>query len=162
MIRRPTVWFIASLLLCAPVLATPPAAAEAEVRQREQEWNTAIQKHDAAAAAGFLTESYVLAFGIEGQKVLTVPRARWLETLDKVYRVHSWHIDDLHITFIGETAVVLMLLTQSATVAGADRSGQFVITDIWVKEGGQWKVTQRISSRPSLPLPPKLDPRQPK
>jgi ketosteroid isomerase-like protein len=155
-VMRRLVAFVAALVLGSPAFGEPPAGAEAELRLREQEWAAAIQRHDSAAAARFLTDSYALVFGVEGQKIGAVPRARWLETLDKSYRVESWHIDDLQATILGDIAVVVMLYTQKATIGGIDRSGQFVITDIWVKQAGEWKVTQRISSRPGAPPPPTM------
>jgi ketosteroid isomerase-like protein len=146
---------ICLLSLPAPAFSAPPADSEAELRQREQEWNMAIQRHDAATAARFMSDSYALVVGIEAQKIIAVPRANWLETLDKLYRIESWKIDDVRTTVLGDTAVVVLLYTQKATIGGADRSGQFVLTDIWVKQAGQWRVTERVSSRPSAPMPAK-------
>jgi ketosteroid isomerase-like protein len=62
-----------------------------------------------------------------------VPRADWLITLP-VYEVKSFNVDSIQVHVYGETAVVFMLFAQEATVRGHDRSAQFAITDIWVKE----------------------------
>ena len=58
------------------------------------------------------------------------------------------------------TAVVLMLYTQQATVGRTptDRSAQFLITDIWVKRKGAWRVAERHSSRPEQPPTPRPTP----
>jgi hypothetical protein len=35
---------------------------------------------------------------------------------------------------------------QQATVAGQDRSGAFLLTDVWVRRDGRWQVVTRHSS----------------
>jgi ketosteroid isomerase-like protein len=57
----------------------------------------------------------------------------------------------MQIHVYGDTAVVLMLYTQKATVRGQDRSGQLVITDIWVNGSKGWRIVERHSSRPEVP-----------
>jgi hypothetical protein len=59
----------------------------------------------------FLSDGYFLAIAVQGESLTVVPRADWLITLP-----------------------VFMLFAQEATVRGHDRSAQFAITDIWVKE----------------------------
>jgi hypothetical protein len=39
----------------------------------------------------------------------------------------------------GDCAAVLQRVRMSATVLGEDRSGQFVISDVWRRRGGSWK-----------------------
>jgi ketosteroid isomerase-like protein len=98
----------------------------------------------------FLSDGYFLAIGVQGQPLQVVPRQAWLENL-KVYVTHSFHVDDMQVHVYGDTAVVLMLATQHATVRGQERSAQFLITDIWVKEAAGWRVAERHSSRPEPP-----------
>ena len=59
----------------------------------------------------------------------------WNSTIDNVY---------------GNTSIALLLFTQKATTGGQDRSAQFDITDIWVKAGESWLITERHSSRPEV------------
>jgi ketosteroid isomerase-like protein len=120
---------------------------EHDILELEKQWATAIQHQDSAQMNHFLADSYFLAIGIQGQPFQIVPREAWLEGL-KHYRTESFSIDDIRVHAYGVTAVVLMLFTQKATVRGHDRSGQFVITDIWFKQNLGWRVTERHSSRP--------------
>lgn len=134
-------------------------AAEQEIVELEKRWNNAIQSQDLPQMGQFLADGYFLAVGLQGQPLQVVPRQRWLENL-KFYKIHSHSIDDIKVNLYGDTAVVLMLFTQKATVgrAAVDRSAQFLITDIWVKQKGGWRVAERHSSRPEQPPPPRPTP----
>jgi hypothetical protein len=52
-----------------------------------------------------------------------------------------------------DLAVVSLLLSQEATFAGRDRSGDFYVVDIWRKTGGNWQIIARYST----PLGRKFD-----
>jgi len=128
----------------------PPAAVTDDataVLEAERQWAAAIQRRDAAAMPQFLADGYFLAIAVQGQPLVIVPREAWLGTLE-VYVTHSVSLDDPHVHVYGDTAVVVMLYTQQATVAGKDRSGQFLITDIWLRTPRGWRVAERHSSRP--------------
>lgn len=128
------------------------SAAGQEILELEKKWNAAIQSQDVAGMSQLLAYSYFLAVAIEGRPLQVVPRERWLENL-KYYKIHSHSIDDIKVNVYGDTAVVLMLFTQKATVGRAqvDRSAQFLITDVWVKQKEGWQVAERHSSRPEQP-----------
>ena len=132
--------------------AKPSGTSEQEVVEAEKRWNAAIQKQDLPQMSTFLAESYFLAVAVQGRPLQIVPRERWLENL-KSYRIHSYNIDDMKVGVYGDVAVVLMLITQNATVGQPprDRSAQFLITDIWVRQKDGWRVTERHSSRPEQP-----------
>ena len=138
----------------APVRETGPA--EQQIIELEKRWNNAIQSQDLAQMNQFLAESYFLAVAVQGRPLQVTARERWLENL-KYYKIHSHSIDDMKVHVYGDTAVVLMLFTQKATVGRTptDRSAQFLITDIWVKQKDGWRVAERHSSRPEQPPPPR-------
>ena len=127
--------------------AVPPSRSEEQIVALEKQWATAIQRQDTSVMAQFLSEHYSLVIGVQGEGLKVVTRTAWLDTL-KVYKTKSFSIDDLHVQVYGDTAVVFMLFTQQATVKGQDRSAQFTITDVWVKEAAGWRVAERHSSRP--------------
>ena len=134
---------------------TTPARVEAEIRRVEEDWNAAIDRRDVPAMQRFLAPGYFLAIGIEGQPLQIVPRDAWLRSLE-LYDIQSYSIDDMRIHVYQNTAVVTMLFTQKAVVGPQrrDRSAQFFITDIWVRDGDRWKVAERHSSRPERPATP--------
>ena len=119
---------------------------ESEVLELEKKWADAIKRRDASSAEKFLSEGYFLAIGVQNTPLLIVPRERWLAALE-TYVTDSWVVHDVRVHVYSNTAVVVMAGTQKATVRGEDRSGQLMITDIWVNHGEGWRVAERHSSR---------------
>ncbi len=135
------------LVIGARAAGAAPPGTEEQILALEKQWAAAIQRQDVAAMPQFLSDGYFLGIGVAGVGFRIVPRAAWLETL-KVYETKAFSIDDAQVHVYGDTAVAFMLVSQEATVKGQDRSGQFVITDVWVKEPAGWRVAERHSSRP--------------
>lgn len=124
--------------------------AEREIFDLEQQWAETIQRQDVAAMSSFLADGYFLAIAVQGQPIRLVTRDAWLAAL-KDYQTHSFHIDHFQVHLYGTTAVVFMLFAQQATIRGQDRSAQFAITDVWVRQENGWRVAERHSSRPEVP-----------
>jgi hypothetical protein len=74
-----------------------------------------------------------------------MPRAAWLATLPD-YIVHSWDVEEETIDVDGDLAAVLRRVNMQATVLGVDRSGLFVISDIWRKRDDGWRIWRRHST----------------
>ena len=146
---------VAVLLALIPTLSAAQATTTggsprddaAEVLDLERRWATAIQNRDTSAMSKFLGDDYFLAIAVQGSPIAVVPRAAWLATL-KDYITESFSIDDSKVQTYGDVAIVRMLFTQKASVRGQDRSGQFFITDVWVRTASGWRVMERHSSRP--------------
>jgi ketosteroid isomerase-like protein len=120
---------------------------EQQIVERERAWNAVIQRRDGQAVLDFLGADYRLLIGVQGMPLQVVPRAAWLAALDG-YVTESFSIDDIRVRVYGDTAIAVLLYTQQVMVRGQDRSGQFMLTDIWVRRDGRWQVAERHSSRP--------------
>ena len=143
--------FIILVAVASSALAQSPTAkvnnaAQQEIIDLEKKWNGDIQRQDLALMEQFLADSYFLAVAREGRPLDIVPRKDWLNNL-KNYKVESFNIDEIKVNVYGKTAVVLMLFTQKALVGRGRRDGQFLITDIWVKQKKGWRVAERHSIR---------------
>jgi Domain of unknown function (DUF4440) len=76
----------------------------------------------------------------------SLPRALWGQP-SGAYTIES--IEGRHHAarkLAEDLAVVSLLLTQQATSAGRDRSGDFYVVDIWKKSGEAWQLIARYSS----------------
>ena len=121
-----------------------------EIIYLEKSFATAIKSQDTVQTKKFLSDSYFLAIGVQGTQLQIIPRERWLIGL-KDYITESFSIDDIKVNVYGNTAVAMLMYTQKAIVRGQDRSGQFMLTDIWVKGDNGWMIAERHSSRPEIP-----------
>src|SRR3954451_7411034 len=87
-----------------------------------------IVERDGEAAADVLDTDYALV--LVQPVAAVVSRDRWLATLPE-YVVHSYDVQESLIDVSGDVAAVLHRAHMHATVGGVDRSGIFVVTDIW-------------------------------
>lgn len=55
--------------------------------------------------------------------------------------------DDQKVRVYGDTAVLTGHSTIKATMNGQDISGEYRVTRVWVKQGGEWKVAAFQSTR---------------
>ncbi|HEX6191877.1 MAG TPA: nuclear transport factor 2 family protein [Chitinophagaceae bacterium] len=122
---------------------------ENEIIDLEKSFAEAIKARDSVRASSMQVETYFLAVGIQGRPLQIIPRSMWLQNL-KNYVVESYSFDDIKVNVYGNTAVALVLFTQKATSGGRDRSAQFLLTDIWVKQDRGWVIAERHSSRPEV------------
>lgn len=106
-------------------------------------FDDAVQQRDRLAADEVLDEDYALV--LVQPTAIVMPRARWLQVLDD-YVVHAYVIEEQHIDLVDDVAAVLSRVRMQATVLGADRSGLFVLTDVWRRRDDGWRIWRRHSS----------------
>ena len=125
--------------------------AQEEIIELEKSFAELVKSRDTIQIKKLQSETYFLAVGIQGKPLQPVPRNRWLKNL-KNYVVESYSIDDIKVNIYGNTGVAMLMFTQKATVRGQDRSGQFILTDIWNKGNHGWLIAERHSTRPGPPV----------
>jgi len=106
-------------------------------------FDDAVQQRDRVAAEEVLDEDYALVLVHPGAAVM--PRARWLQVLED-YVVHSYAVEEQHVDRADDVAAVLSRVRMQATVLGEDRSGVFVLSDVWRLRKSGWRVWRRHSS----------------
>ena len=125
----------------------------------EKSFAAAIKTQDTVETKKFQTDTYFLAYTVQGMPIQIVPRQAWLTLLKDSYVTESFTIDDIKVNVYDNTAVAMLMFTQKATVRGHDRSGQFVLTDIWHKGNKGWLIAERHSTRPGPPVPAGMQPK---
>ena len=128
----------------------PDLPVEAQIADLERRWTAAFQRKDIAAMQRFLADGYALIIAVEGERLQVVPRNAWFESLED-YEIDEAAIDQIYVRAYGDVAVAVMLWRQKASLRGADRTAQFTLTDIWVKQANGWRLAERHSSRPEHP-----------
>ena len=114
-----------------------------DLREQMTNFDSCVLNRDAALADAVLDDDYMLM--LVAPSPALIPRGRWLEVLPD-YIVHSYSVQHLDVHIDGDAAAVLQRVDMQATVLGEDRSGVFVITDIWRRRPDGWRVWRRHST----------------
>jgi len=102
-----------------------------------------VRERDRPSAEAVLDLDYALV--LVQPSLLVMPRSRWLEVLPD-YLVHSYEIQELSLDVRGDCAAMVQRVAMQATVLGEDRSGLFVISDVWRLRDDEWRVWRRHST----------------
>lgn len=124
----------------------PSPLVEQELVKLENEWARAWQLPDPAALESLLADDFTLTS--TRSKGELVNKRQYIDSTLKLVRGESYSFEKLQVRIYGDTAVINAHFQQVATFAGSDWSGDFLLTDVWVKRGGRWQVVARHSSRP--------------
>lgn len=114
-----------------------------ELIMRIEAFERCIEERDAAVAVDVLDDGYALV--LVQPNPATMPRDRWLEVLGD-YVVHDYEVQERTVDIDGDCAAVLQRVAMRATVFGEDRSGVFVLSDVWRRRDGEWRVWRRHST----------------
>jgi ketosteroid isomerase-like protein len=119
-----------------------------ELRALEERFMTAVAERDLDFLERHLGEEFTLITGRSGHE--TRGRAEWLEVTATAYEIRSFRFDELEVLDYGDVAVVRSRYSQEARMGGADRSQSYLMTDVWHRREGAFRLVARHIS----PLPP--------
>jgi ketosteroid isomerase-like protein len=131
----PTVGCVDDVCQAAPVVGA--------LEDRMAAFQRCIEARDRAAAEDVLHAGYALVLVQPARAVML--RARWLEVLPD-YVVHSYRVEEQVVDVDGDVAAVVHRVEMAATVLGQERSGLFVISDVWRRDTEAWRVWRRHST----------------
>ena len=107
-------------------------------------WTRAIEDGDVDRVEPLLADEYALtsAGGVAPQ----MSRAVWLEAMPQIDTT-SFTVDVIDAREFGDVAVVASRAVWQAALADRDLSGEYTLTDVFVRRGGRWLVAWRVSTR---------------
>lgn len=108
------------------------------------EWMDAWKNKDSAKLEQLLAPDYRLVFS--APTIHIASRSEWLHVALHDYDCYSFQYTNFDIRIYGSTAIVQSTYEQNAIMHGTDRSGKFLLTDVWVKNNKNWQVVHRHSS----------------
>jgi ketosteroid isomerase-like protein len=129
------------------------AAFSADVQQfinLEQDWMTAVAGHDEEALKRFMSDDFTLTSAYSGGDLIT--RDQFIKNVQSV-KQNEITFSDARVGIYGDVAVLKARVKDNYSMNGEDRSGDYLITDVWVKHNGQWQVVTRHSSLPMKTQP---------
>lgn len=107
------------------------------------QFDRCVQERDRSTAETLLDSTYALVLVAPSRAVM--PRERWLDVLPD-YVVHEYVVEEQIVDEDRDHGAVLTRVRMRATALGEDRSGVFVISDIWRKFDGVWRLWRRHST----------------
>lgn len=128
----------------SPVTVVESDASTAdELLRRAAQWDAAVRDRDESAAAELLAPDFALELVQPVRNVMN--RQVWLEVLAD-YVVSEWDVEEQIVEVDGDVGAVLRRVRMEATVMGEDRGGVFVLSDLWRRIDGEWRVWRRHST----------------
>jgi ketosteroid isomerase-like protein len=126
--------------------STERVTAEQELIKLENRWNDAIVKHDWAFFDQILAEDYI-STNFDGSVGTKADFLEFLKSGESV--MASSTVDDMKVRIYGDAAVVTgRFTTVKELYQGKDLSGQYRLTDTWVKDYlGHWRCVAEHVSR---------------
>ncbi len=119
---------------------------EQEIKKLAHEWLDAARRRDRATLDRILADDFTISgWQPEGQ---LADKLYYIEDCLKPVDIQdgSYQYDRWRVRQYGETAVVNCTLEIQAIVEGTKWGGEVLITDVWVRERGQWRVVTRHTS----------------
>ena len=119
---------------------------EQEILELAHEWMEAIGRRDAAMLDKIIADDFVLTgWSADGQ---LTDKKSYLEDCLRPVNVEnaSYRYERLKFRTYGDTVIVNCTFSSRAIVGGKEWGGDFLLTDVWVREDGQWRVVTRHSN----------------
>lgn len=117
-----------------------------EILALAHEWMNAIERRDSVVLNKILAADFVLTGWLPNGQL--ADKTSYIEDCLKPIAAEnaSYRYDRLKFRSYGDSVVVNCILSCHALVGGKEWGGDFLLTDVWVREGGQWQVVTRHSS----------------
>jgi len=104
---------------------------------------TAWKNKDVVTVRKLLSDDFTLTSSLSAGGL--VDKEDWIAKLE-LYDCKAFHFDKIQVRIYDNTSVVNSWFHQDATANGKDWSGNFLITDVWVKKDKDWQVVTRHAS----------------
>jgi ketosteroid isomerase-like protein len=132
-------------------MAEADSQIEQKILELAHEWIEAIRQRDPVSLDKILADDFVITGWLPGgqladKKFYIEDCLRPIDVEEPSYRYDRWRV-----RAYGDIAVVNCVFSCHAVVGGHEWGGDFLLTDVWVKENGRWRVVTRHSS-PVVPL----------
>lgn len=109
----------------------------------ERMWMDSLRAGDADTLGQIVSADFTFA---SPRAIGVKDRNKYLEYALRELKLTSYEFDKTTVRLFGRTAIVSGLLKQKATVRGEDWAGNYLITDVWISRGGNWRVVSRHES----------------
>jgi ketosteroid isomerase-like protein len=129
--------------------AAPAAAVTAEhvqgtISDLERAWVAAIVNKDGAALGRLLADDFA---GTSPSAHLYTKKMAIEDLSAGTYVVDAMELDEISVNVYGDTAVAFASQDEKSRYGGADTSGHYHYTNVWVRKDGQWQAVASHGTR---------------
>ncbi|HEY5617583.1 MAG TPA: nuclear transport factor 2 family protein [Vicinamibacterales bacterium] len=128
----------------APAIPADAEDVEATISQLERDWVAAIVKKDEAALDGLLADEFA---GVSPTAHYYNREAAIDDLKRGIYQVESMDLDEVSVNTYGDVAVAFASQEEKSRYAGADTSGHYHYTNVWVNKDGRWQAVASHGTR---------------
>ena len=122
---------------------------EQQVRNLAAEWTAAELRGDSAFLDRTLADDFV---GV-GPRGFMLSKQEWIGRLQSGgLHYNALTLDEMQVHIYGDAAILIGRETQAATYQGQDIPGQFRMTQVWVRQDGNWRLAG-LQLSPIMPPP---------
>jgi len=121
-------------------------ATRKEIATLCREWLDAARRRDGATLDRILADDFLICgWQPEGR---VADKRFYIEDCLKPVEIEggSYRFDQWQVRRYGDTAVVGCTLDIRARVGGQEWGGEVLVSDVWVRDGGSWRVVARHTS----------------
>jgi len=118
-----------------------------ELPKLEREWMNAWIAKDLAVCERILDDEFLLS----SARGMYMKKSDWLTGAMGPFNCTAFEWQQVLVRPFGTTAIVHSITDQKASVGAQDWSGVFMLTDVWVLRGTEWKVVSRHGTGPLVP-----------
>ena len=109
-----------------------------EIRSLYPQWMLAVRNKDVVELDRIVAAEFRYTDSVQGHKKRDV----WLEAA-LAYEMTSFDFADIEVVEYGQTAVAFVQYRQEGKLRGVSRSGDWLITDVWHRNGTRCQVVTR-------------------
>ena len=126
------------LILAADPAETPPAKnpIETQLTKIEHEWADAYLKRNPSFVKRLTTENFVF-IGPDGK---AMNKEEYVKEITGDTTFSAFTVSDLKIRTYGNVGLVTGIAHITAKTRDHDETGDYAFTDVFVKQGGEWKA----------------------
>jgi hypothetical protein len=117
----------------------------------ETQLMSAAQLKDQAGMEPLVSDEFAYSLALEDRANYVLNRSEWFKG-SRYYNLKEFQISQLTAHVFPRAAITNFRLVTSAEGGDSvDRSGSYVVTDVWTGGKGRWKLVRRFVSRPATP-----------
>jgi hypothetical protein len=127
-----------------------PAQTEKRILDLERRLMEALKLRDSSTLRRFLADDFLLAGMNPAGNAAQTDKIRYIEWALRNPELKSYSLEKATVrVYPAAAAVVTFNYKRQATINDSPADGDFVVTDVWVKRGKQWRAASRhISQMP--------------